>query len=118
MEDEREQSERIDKCVKGCFGYKRNGKVENTCCRQSRLRLISIRRSDSFVLRPRDSSLGDIRTIDLVQSHLIYSAINTPYLDPASTIPANNPTAKRRVNASKRRDRILVRPEQILLIVT
>ncbi len=33
-------------------------------------------------------------------------------------ITTNDPTAKRRVNASKRGDRILVWPEQILLSIT
>jgi hypothetical protein len=115
MEDECERSERIGKWER-CFGYKRSGRVEKACCRQSRLRLMSIRRSRNKRIESLDSSLGDIRT--RIQSHLIYSAINTPHLDSASTITTNNPTAKRRVNASKRGDRILVRPEQILLIVT
>jgi hypothetical protein len=43
MEDECKQSERIGKCGERCFGYKRNDRVEKACCRQSRLRLMSIR---------------------------------------------------------------------------
>jgi hypothetical protein len=62
MEDEREQRQRIGKCGEICFGYKRNGNVEKACCRQSRLRLMSIRRSRNKRIESLDSSLGDIRT--------------------------------------------------------